>query len=72
MRIITDVFAMEVNFSMVVSISRADFQNGQSRKDVAQDAGAPARAKYRELQSALRVPEFGRRRARALNAQQES
>jgi hypothetical protein len=72
MRIITDVLAMEVKLCLVVSISRADFKSAQSSKDQVHDAEAPARAKCRELQSALRVPEFGRPRARALTSRQES
>jgi hypothetical protein len=72
MRIITHALAMEVKLCLVVSISPAGFNKAQDSNDVAWDAEAPARAKCGELESAFRVPEFGRPRARALNSRQES
>jgi hypothetical protein len=72
MRIVTEVLAMEVKLCLVVAISQVDVTNAQSSKDAAHDADAPARAKCSELQSGLRVPEFGQPRARTLNSRQKS
>ncbi len=72
MRIITHILAVEVKLCLVVSTSQADFESAQSSKDEAHDVEATDRAKCRELQSAVRVPEFGQPRARALTSQQES
>jgi hypothetical protein len=72
MRIITHVLAVEVKLCLVVSTSQADFESAQRSKDEARDAEAHDRAKCSELQSAFRVPEFSRPRARALTSRRES